>query len=107
MQLSLKEIRAYIIKGVAFTFFTNKEGKVKDQRTNNIVRFNGCNLPRRRFRTYLANRNLAKDFNQWEMATYSRLKLQTLIKDPSTFVKNKYIEQFWRLKNFSEETIAR
>ena len=30
MQLSFKEIRVYIIKGVAFTFFANKEGKVKD-----------------------------------------------------------------------------
>ena len=49
MQLSLEEIRVYIVKGVAFAFFANKEGKVKDQRTDDIVRFNGCNLPRRRF----------------------------------------------------------
>ena len=49
MQSSLKEIRAYIVKGAAFTFFANKEGKVKDWRTNNMVRFNGCNSPRRRF----------------------------------------------------------
>jgi len=30
MQLSLEEIRVYIVKGVAFAFFANKEGKVKD-----------------------------------------------------------------------------
>ena len=49
MQLSLKEIRVYIVKGAAFAFFANKEGKVNDWRTDDIVRFNGYNLPRRRF----------------------------------------------------------
>lgn len=59
-----------------------------------------------KFRKCLAELSLAKDFDEWERATYNTSKLAALIQNPCIAIRDDHIQKFTEERNFRNKDTA-